>query len=89
MLKDGRKLVIFQPEMCIWPFCDLDLCPLRTISAVATHMAVIRSGLRRLYRTRSVTREEKNLSNFLKRPADKWVENSFEVSQCSVVSYRT
>jgi len=32
-----------------------------------------------LCRTRSVTREEKNLSNFLKRPADKWVENSFEV----------
>jgi len=32
-----------------------------------------------LYRTRSVTREEKNLSNFLKRPVDKWVENSFEV----------
>jgi len=31
-------------------------------------------------RTRSVTREEKNLSNFLKRPADKWVENSFEVA---------
>ena len=31
-------------------------------------------------RTRSVAREEKNLSNFLKLAPDKWVENSFEVS---------
>jgi E3 ubiquitin-protein ligase UBR4 len=28
--------------------------------------------------TRSVGREERNLSNFLKLPVDKWVENSFE-----------
>lgn len=30
-------------------------------------------------RTRSVTREEKNLTNFLKSPVDKWVENCYEV----------
>ena len=44
------------------------------------------------HRTRSVTREEKNLSNFLKLSADKWVENSFEVwcvvNDAVVVSFR-
>jgi E3 ubiquitin-protein ligase UBR4 len=29
--------------------------------------------------TRAVTREEKNVTNFLKLPTEKWVENSFEV----------
>jgi E3 ubiquitin-protein ligase UBR4 len=29
--------------------------------------------------TRSTAREEKNLSNFLKLPIEKWVENSYEV----------
>lgn len=31
-------------------------------------------------RTRSVVREEKNLTNFLKLSTDKWVENSYEVN---------
>ena len=30
------------------------------------------------YRTRSVSREDKNLATFLKAPPDKWVESSFE-----------
>lgn len=31
------------------------------------------------FRTRSVTREEKNLGNFLDATKDKWIENCYEV----------
>lgn len=36
------------------------------------------------FRTRSVTREEKNLGNFLDATKDKWIENCYEVSELTL-----
>lgn len=37
------------------------------------------------FRTRSVTREEKNLGNFLDATKDKWIENCYEVLKFNFV----